>query len=60
MTALRDWARLIGIYKKELGFIGFFESISVKDKKVSVRSVAPVGADMTDDAKPPPAVELSE
>ena len=59
MTALRDWARLIGIYKKELGFIGFFESISVKDKKISVGSVAPVGADMSDDTKPPPAIEMS-
>ena len=52
MTVIQDWARLIGIYKKDLGFIGFFESISVKDKKTSVRSVAPVGAEMTDDAKP--------
>lgn len=32
--ALTDWARLADFYKDELGFIGFFESVSTKQKKV--------------------------
>ena len=33
LNALDDWARLIGIYKKDLGFIGFWENISKRHQR---------------------------
>jgi len=42
LRILEDWGRLLGLYKKDLGFIGFFESLSIKpDKKASRQAVAP-------------------
>ena len=28
LDVLKDWSLLIGTYKKDLGFIGFFDSLS--------------------------------
>lgn len=39
---LEDWARLLGSYKKDLGFVGFFESLSIKpDNKTKRYAIAP-------------------
>ena len=35
LNALDDWARLIGLYKKDLGFFGFWENISKRSQRKS-------------------------
>ena len=41
LDVLKDWALLIGTYKKDLGFIGFFESLGRKPNKVKPDAVLP-------------------
>ena len=41
LLVLEDWSHLISTYKKELGFVGFFESLSKKQENVKKQSVAP-------------------
>ena len=42
LQTLEDWARLIGTYKKDMGFVGFFESLSIKpDKTKSKTAIFP-------------------
>ena len=49
------------MYKKDLGFIGRFESLSAKPQKVSKKSIVPAAPDQThDDARVPPKPEDSQ
>ena len=41
LQSLQDWAELTGTYKKDLGCIGIFDSISKKPEKVKPGSVVP-------------------
>ena len=41
LDVLKDWSLLIGAYKKDLGFIGFFESLSRKPIKVKPDAILP-------------------
>jgi len=41
LMVLSDWARLAGHFKSELGFIGWFESVSSKAKKIKAHAIAP-------------------
>ena len=41
LEVLKDWSLLIGTYKKDMGFIGFFESLSKKPNKVKPDAILP-------------------
>jgi len=41
LEILKDWSLLIGTFKKDLGFIGFFESLAKKPTKARPDAVYP-------------------